>query len=376
MEGNMASVRRRSFLAGSVALVAASGWRRSAVADAPRLAPPAVDRLTIRNVIDITTDIFISGASPKDVRVGRVRSLPPPRVNEDTLEGQWGLSLHLESVSEGTTRRYLLDFGYTGAVLNHNLAALGIDVAALDGLILSHGHLDHYGGLIGFLDRHRAAMRDDLALHAGGEDVFCDRYLRQPDGSFLPFGRLDRRELAARKVALELSEEPRLLGDHAFTTGAVPRGGIEKVLPNTMVSYGLHDGVGCDIGKYSHFRPSERAGEIVPDQHWHEQAICYHVKDRGLVVITSCGHNGILNNLRWVREITGIGKFHALVGGFHLAPAPPPYLDQVMAGLQEFDIDFVIPMHCSGENFTAAARQKMPEKLIQCATGSSFTFGA
>ena len=375
----MARIRRRSFLTGSAALAGGalglSGLRLTAAADTPRITPPELDKLTIRNVIDVGSDIFISGASPKDVAVGRVRGLPGVR-NEDTLEGQWGLSLHLESVKGGETRRHLLDFGYTHEVLNHNIAALEIDVAALDGLILSHGHLDHFGGLVGFLDRYRGKMRAELPLYVGGEDTFCPRYQRQADGTLATFGVLDRRAIAARRVTIAMSEEPRLIDGHAFTTGVVPRTSIEHVLPNSLVEHGMHEGLGCDIAKYSHFRPEEHAGEIVPDQHWHEHATCYHVKDRGLVVITSCGHSGIINNLRRVQQITGIDKIHALVGGFHLAPAPRPYLDAVMAELQKFDIDHVIPMHCSGANFTAAAQDKMPEKLIECTTGSSFTFAA
>ena len=69
----------------------------------------------------------------------------------------------------------------------------------------------------------------------------------------------------------------------------------------------------------------------MPDQHWHEHATCFQVGDRGLVVITSCGHGGIINTVRRAQEITGIEKIHALCGGFHLAPAPQPYLDQIMA---------------------------------------------
>jgi 7,8-dihydropterin-6-yl-methyl-4-(beta-D-ribofuranosyl)aminobenzene 5'-phosphate synthase len=65
-----------------------------------------------------------------------------------------------------------------------------------------------------------------------------------------------------------------------------------------------------------------------------------------------------------------------LVGGFHLAPAPPDYLRQVMTELNKFDLEHVLPMHCSGANFVELAKQEMPEKLVICATGSSFTFTA
>jgi 7,8-dihydropterin-6-yl-methyl-4-(beta-D-ribofuranosyl)aminobenzene 5'-phosphate synthase len=100
------------------------------------------------------------------------------------------------------------------------------------------------------------------------------------------------------------------------------------------------------------------------------------VGDRGLVVITSCGHAGIINTLRRAQEITGISKIHALCGGFHLAPASQPYLESIMTELSKFDIDHLIPMHCSGSNFVETAKREMPEKLILCTTGSKFTFTA
>jgi 7,8-dihydropterin-6-yl-methyl-4-(beta-D-ribofuranosyl)aminobenzene 5'-phosphate synthase len=108
----------------------------------------------------------------------------------------------------------------------------------------------------------------------------------------------------------------------------------------------------------------------------HEHATCCNLRGRGLVVVTACGHAGILNTIRRARAVTGIEKVHALVGGFHLAPAPQDYPDRVMAELKAQDIDHVFPMHCSGPNFLEAAKRKMPQALVLCTTGSRFAFGA
>jgi 7,8-dihydropterin-6-yl-methyl-4-(beta-D-ribofuranosyl)aminobenzene 5'-phosphate synthase len=64
------------------------------------------------------------------------------------------------------------------------------------------------------------------------------------------------------------------------------------------------------------------------------------------------------------------------MGGFHLAPAPQDYLDRIMAELKTFDIDHLVPMHCSGSNFLEVAKREMPDKLVLCTTGSRFTFSA
>ena len=375
-------LHRRSFLQGSAVvggslLVCSSPLDRSANAAPVRIDAPVIDQLTVREITDNTHDIFLGPAEFPGLAVRRTGF--PQASQGKTLESEWGLALHLESRSGAETRRYLLDFGFTPNVYANNLELLKIDVGQVDALIISHGHYDHIGGLMGFLEAQRPRMRKDLRLYTGGEDNFCHRFGRSPDGSLTKFGTpLDRSRLRALNVEPVLSEAPIIIEGHAFTTGAVPRTSIEHVLPNTFVEHGARDGLGCDTNAYMnhHFTADELAGKAVADQHWHEHATCFRLGDRGLVVLSSCGHAGIVNTLRRAQEVTGVDKIYALVGGFHLAPAPADYLRQVMAELKTFDLAHVMPMHCSGANFIELARQEMPEKLVLCATGSSFTFTA
>ncbi len=372
-------IDRRGFLQGSaatvgIALAGTALHGSEAHSQAARIQVPTVDKLSVRVVADGSHDLFISGESPKDVKVERVRILPPPRAKL-TLKSDWGLSLLLESSKGGEQRTHMLDFGGSPEVLNNNIEMLDIDPSKIAGLIVSHGHQDHFGGLIGMLGRHRAKMAADLTLYAGGEENFCMRHTRTATpGKFNEWGALDRRELAAQRIKVVLAEKPIVINGHAFTTGAIARRSVEKVLPNTMVEFTIRpDGLGCDA---SHFSPAELRGKIVPDEHAHEHATCFNVKDKGLVVISSCGHVGIINSILQAQEISGVKKVHALMGGFHLAPAPKPYLDQVMAELKKLDVDYLFPMHCSGNNFINAANAMMPERLVLCTTGSQFTFGA
>lgn len=343
---------------------------------APRIEAPVVDSLSIQVVTDGNHDIFISGAQVPGVRVERVRGFNG-RNERRVLRSEWGLSLWLQSKKGNEEKRILLDFGWTGETLNNNLDLLGLDPAGLDALVMSHGHLDHWGGIEGFLERHRGRMKEDMRLYLGGEDAFCQRVASAGNGAFATFGRLDRAFLAANRIRPVLSEDPILIEGHAFTTGIVPRVSQERVLPNTFVNFGQQDGAGCDPARYAnhHFTPAELSGQPQPDQHLHEHGTCFHLKDRGLVVITSCGHGGILNTIRRARAVTGVQKVHALVGGFHLATAPQDYLNRIMAELKEQDIDHVFPMHCSGTNFLEAAKQQMPQALVLCTTGSRFRFG-
>ncbi len=365
-------LRRAGLLAGSTLVSAALPRLHGFAATSAGIAPPVVDRLAVQVVLDSAHDIFISGDQHPLARVERARIILG-HPGHKTLAGEWGLSLHLESMRSGETHRYLLDFGYTAEVLNRNVALLDVDPAKLDALILSHGHLDHYGGLIGFLAQHRPAMRPELRLFAGGETNFCYSWVRVPnEADPALYGVLDRRDLTAARVETVLCETPHLL-DGPFTTGHIERTSPEHVLPNSLVEVGMHDGAGC---RADHFTEAERQGHIVADQHHDEHATCFLLRGRGLVVITSCGHAGLINTLRTAMQVAGVDKLHAVIGGFHLAPAPQDYVAFTVGELKKLDPDVVIPMHCSGANFIAAMRQAMPEKLILSSIGSRFTFGA
>lgn len=327
--------------------------------------PPVVDRLSVRVVVDSVYDRFIWDSTHPVVKIEHTREIPGR--NRSTLAGEWGLSLHLESEKAGAKARYLLDFGYTPEVLNRNVDLLGIDTAKLDGLILSHGHRDHYGGLEGFVTHHRPHMHDRITLYTGGAGNFAERWQPRRGGDPESWGALDRAALEAQMVGIVCCDSACALHG-PFTTGQVPRVSFERVLPNTLVR--------PPETKYEHFSEQERQGKLIHDEHPDEHGTCYVVQGLGLVVIASCGHCGLINTIKAAMAVSNVQKLHAVLGGFHLGRAPQDYIDHTIAEIKALDPDVVIPMHCTGNTFIAKMRDVMPERLVTSNIGTRFTFGA
>ncbi len=363
---------RREFLLGSTAALAQLALAPAAFAQAGRLdAVPTVDGVTIRVLTDSSYDTPRVGSS-KWVKVKRA-SIGTPTDFRKTLHNEWGLALALESRKGAETRQILLDFGWTPAALLNNMELIGVDGSKAQALIVSHGHYDHFGGLIGFLQKHRAQLPADLTLYVGGDDLFCRRKVSRAAGGHLTdSGWLDRRELEKLNVRLVTCEQPTAVLGHAFTTGHIARTSFETVIPTQMVEYFPSDGIGCNMPA-----ANEKAqGKAVNDMHLHEHGTCFNLKDRGLVVISSCGHAGIINTTRQAIAASGVKKVHAVLGGFHLFPADDAYLRKTVDEMKALDPDVIIPMHCSGPTLTALLKSEMADRVLTSTTGTEFAFGA
>jgi 7,8-dihydropterin-6-yl-methyl-4-(beta-D-ribofuranosyl)aminobenzene 5'-phosphate synthase len=348
---------------GAAAFGAIAAWLTAGVspvrAEALAQGAPVIDRLTV----SVVTDSYQIAVAP-DLKVGNVTikrfgfaltDQPPGKA----IASEFGLSLHAASQAGSETRNVLIDFGYTPEALNNNIALLALDPSKID-------------ALVGFLNQNKGKLKAKLPIFLGGEECFCVRQWLAPPMKG-DFGALDRSAMQNADLAIMFSEGLALVADHGFTTGRVDLKSFEKVLSPTTMKIGRVGAFGCYPEA---FAAEEREKGNFPDQFRHEIGTAYNLKGRGLIVLSSCSHRGIVNIVRQAQTVSGVSKIHAIIGGFHLAPFKDDYVREVVSAIKQIDPDYVVPMHCSGEPFYETMKAEMPEKLLRSFTGSQITFSS
>jgi 7,8-dihydropterin-6-yl-methyl-4-(beta-D-ribofuranosyl)aminobenzene 5'-phosphate synthase len=370
------SLSRRGLLcAGGAGFVSALigtlvGTSRTAQAQALGSQVPEVDRLAVRIVTDNQVIQFVPSEKRESFAIERRGlNLTPDAPPRTALNGEWGLSMHAESRRGNELRNILIDFGYTPETLLNNMSILKIDPSTFDALVLSHGHYDHFGGMVGFLSANKGKLKKNLPFFVGGEDCFCTREI-----ALGQFGTLDRKAIINANLSLMMAEGPAIVADHAFTTGKIAQVSSEKPLQPTREKIGVVNGFGCFPDKMP---PAKNTGTFIPDDFEHEIGTNFVVKGKGLVVLTSCSHRGVINTIKQAQVASGLQKVHAVIGGFHIVPPlDDNYIRQVLATMKEINPDYLIPGHCSGERFYDLARNELGDKVIHSAVGTRFVFEA
>lgn len=311
---------------------------------------PEIDQLTITSIVDNYLDPLLGDEGP-----ARRRRAKQTTTYGRCLCSEHGLAEHLESRRGDERFSLLFDFSATPEVYLHNLALLKedceLDLKRVGTLVLSHGHWDHYGGLTGLVQRERQSLDDDTTLYAG-DDAFMRRRSKSADGTYLDSGALDEGAIREQRVHIVKVKSPQVLGGQVMVSGEITR----------RTSYEV-DPPGGEI---------HQDGSYIADTLKGEQALIYHLRGMGLVVLTACGHAGVVNTVLHAQRLTGIQKIHAIVGGFHLSGAAPERIAQTVQGLVGLDPDLIIPMHCTGMAMIEALRARLPGRVIYNSAGTQF----
>ena len=341
---------------------AEAAWSAPRLAEGPAVDPvtlPEVDGVTVTTMIDNTFDALLAsadGVARAPMGAGRVAA--PQFTGGETVAGlraEHGFSALVTVRSGDASSTLLFDTGASPDALAVNAERLGIDVGELQGVVLSHGHFDHTGGFDG-LARLRGRSGLPLTVHPA---VWTRRRLELPGGRALEMPTLSRGALEREGFQVIERRQPSLLVGGILITGEVDR-----------------------VTEFEHgMPPPHQAWDSRGWQHdpavIDDQALVINVRGRGLVIVTGCGHAGVVNIIRQAIRLTGVSRLLAVIGGFHLSgPAFEPVIAPTVAALTELTPELIVPGHCTGWRAQHTLAAALPDAWVQSSVGTAYTLSA
>ncbi len=306
----------------------------------------AVDRLEITTLVDNTIDTFLP--STEEVRRARIPT-KLPWGERKALVSEHGYSALVSVHTAERSANLLFDAGTSTNGLIHNMDVLEVKPQELHSIVLSHGHVDHTQGLLGMIKR-LGKRRMPVLLHP---DAFLNRKVILPDQHELHSPAPNRRLLEQENI--EFTEErgcSYLLDGMVLVTGQIHRTtDFEKGFP-------IH---------YADINGTWQSDPLIHD----DQALVVNVRDKGLVVLTGCGHAGAINSVRYAQKLTGVDTIYGLLGGLHLTGGIfESIIPRTVKELKAIAPRLIMPGHCTGWKAIHALARELPEAFVQGSVGT------
>ena len=294
------------------------------------------------------------------------------RFTEKPLLAAHGFSALIDLSPSGPT--ILWDAGVTGLTVVENMQRMEIDPGTIDKIALSHSHPDHIAGVTAVLKAIDArpqpkkwepdATMEQILSHINTPSVpliahpavFRERWKIAKDGTKRgPFFPPPRGEWEAAGADIVLSEGPYQLGPGCWTTGLVPRLSFEESGRSATSAY--------------------RQGDtFLYDDIEDDQAVVINIEGKGLVVVAGCAHSGIVNTVNYAREISGVDRVWAIVGGLHLARAEEWEVQRTVDEIQKLELVMVVASHCTGFKAMCQFATRMPDQFVLGLVGTTYLF--
>lgn len=263
----------------------------------------------------------------------------------------WGLSLLVRTWVGDERRTVLFDAGPQGDTLRDNARKLGLHLAEVDAVALSHGHWDHAGGL----EEALRLVGHPVPMHVN-PGMFESRGVTLASGKVLPMGDVPSPAALASAGGEVVSDAAArtMVEDRYLLSGEIPRvTPYEKGFP-PQVKRG-------------------RGGEWEPDPLvLDERFLAVHVRGRGVVVFSSCSHAGVVNVVRHAAEVFDPVPIHGVFGGLHLSGAAnEQWIDATIDDLARLRLARIVPAHCTGHRAVHRLVDRFREIVIPSAVGQT-----
>lgn len=289
------------------------------------------DSLEITTLVDNQIDALLPGDEQVRRRPWARAGVHNPYLDAPAvaspLKAEHGFSALVTVVRGEERHTVLFDLGVSPHGLIENMDRLEIDAREVEAVVLSHGHFDHTGGIEGLVARlGRAAM--PLVLHPA---AYTRRRAAPPGSEPTPLPPPSRSAIEGAGFELVEARDPSLL----FAGMLLVTGEVERANP-------------FERG-FRFFEREIRGGWEAEPHLLDDQALVVHLRDRGLVILSGCGHSGIVNIVRHAQGLTGVRRVHAILGGFHLSgPYFEPAIGPTVEAFRAFDAKLIVPAHCTG----------------------------
>jgi 7,8-dihydropterin-6-yl-methyl-4-(beta-D-ribofuranosyl)aminobenzene 5'-phosphate synthase len=319
-----------------------------------------VEHLSITVLVDNKADLIVN--STETIKY----------FTDEPLLAEHGFAVFLQFGDDSTS--ILWDAGVSRVALIENMGRMKIDPTSIKMIALSHGHLDHYAAMTDVLaqielhpvekeweepvtaevvENWKGEHQIPLVVHPA---AFRERWWIKKDGTKVgPFTPPPKGEWEAQRAKIVLSEGPYQLRAGCWTTGFVPRRSFEK----------------SGIPKEQFYRQGDT---FFADNLEDDQAIVINVRNKGLVVLSGCAHSGIINTVNFAKEISGIHRVWAIIGGFHLARADDAEIQRTIDEIQAVAPKLIVPCHCTGFRAMCNFADQMPDVFKEGVVGATYLF--
>lgn len=339
---------RNALVAQLKTIIKAHSNRQGYKMEIPALELREVDKVEVISLVDNSID-FLSTFSHKQVQSFWQWTKPRHGHSEMPL-AEHGFSMLVRVFNGGKSESLLFDTGGSPRVIIDNSRIIGLDLSEVGCVVLSHGHYDHFGGLLSVVE---AVGKTGLPLIVH-EDMFKARGTASRDGTIRKYSDFPA-QTQLKSTQLIFTKQPLLVANgQVCVTGEIPRG--------TSFENGL-------MRHQTLVNGSWQPDPLIVD----DRAVVMNVKHKGLVILSGCAHAGIINTINYAKRVTGIDTVYAVMGGFHLAGLGfEAKIAPTLTELARINSPLIVPSHCTGWRAMVAIHQEFPDAFVWNSVGNLY----